>query len=333
VIAVGAPAEPALAARLAAIALDVAPLAERPADVPALAAAVAATLAARGGRPTPAFSPGALARLARHGWAGDVPELEAVVGRALAATDAAAIELEHLGLDPEPAPADVTTEAPPAASNGRLDVLLGELSHELLNPLQAVKTFTSMAPRLLADPELPALAAHADEAVDRVRTLFQNVVDFARVGEARREPVEVSALLDRLLAEVEPELARRAVRVRRTGEAHAMCAGDPEQLEQALRNLMAGVVREVPPREEFVVDTGANGVVRVRLSAGEGAARRLRRLLAPEARTDLADPTLLPLSFTIARTLLERNGATLGVLEEVGGPTTLVVRLPGAGVG
>ena len=79
--------------------------------------------------------------------------------------------------------------------------------------------------------------------------------------------VPVAPLLDRLLGEVEPELAARSIRVRRTGSDDVTCFGDPAQLEYGFRNLLAGVVREVPPRDEFAIDTAQNGVVAVQFAA------------------------------------------------------------------
>ena len=48
------------------------------------------------------------------------------------------------------------------------------------------------------------------------------------------------------------------VRVRRLEDTGARCTGDPEQLAYALRNLFAGVVREVPAREELTLATTRN---------------------------------------------------------------------------
>jgi hypothetical protein len=172
------------------------------------------------------------------------------------------------------------------------------------------------------------MTARADEAIERVDGLLQNVLEFARLGTSPRVPVEVAPLLDRLLREAAPTLAERALRVRRTGDDDVTCLADPVQLEYGFRNLLAGIVREVPPREEFVVDTRQNGVVAVQFVAGDVAASRLRAMLATEGPPDLGDPTMLPLSFTIARTVLERNGGSLEVQGEAGGPTTLVVKLP-----
>ncbi len=327
---------PALAARLAAVVVDVAPLARRQLELPALSAAILHTLAGRAGRATPLLSPAARTRLASHGWPGDVFELEAVLARALAATDGDVVEVAHLALEGD---ADVAAEPPeppaivPAAAtvvtDVRLEGLLAEVAHEILNPLSTVKMLVGHLPQLVDDAEArSAMTDRADEAIGRVDALLQNVLEFARLGTATREPVAVGALVDRLLREAAPELAERAVRVRRTGDDDVTCVGDRAQLEYGFRNLLAGVVREVPPREVFVVDTRQNGVVAVQFVAGDVAASRLRAMVAGDGGRDLGDPAMLPLSFTLARAALARSGGTLEVEDEAGGPTTLVVKLP-----
>lgn len=329
---------PALVERLAAIVVDVPPLARRQLELPSLSAAILQTLATRAGRPAPMLPPAVRTRLAAQPWPNDILELEAVLSRALASSDDAVIDVQALGLggdapvEPMPdAPAATADEPPPAAApDPRLEMLLAELAHEILNPLSTVKMMLGHLPQLLADAEArEALSGRADDAIGRVDALLQNVIEYARLGTPTRAPVAVGPLLDRLLGEVAPELAERAVRVRRTGSDEVTCIGDPAQLEYGFRNLLAGVVREVPPRDEFAIDTAQNGVVAVQFAARDAAAARLRALVAEDGTPDLGDPTVLPLSFTLARAVIERNGGTLAVQE--GGddePTTLVVRLP-----
>jgi hypothetical protein len=67
----------------------------------------------------------------------------------------------------------------------------------------------------------------------------------------------------------------------------------------------------------------------VQFAARDAAAARLRALVAEDGTPDLGDPTVLPLSFTLARAVIERNGGTLAVEQNGDEPTTtLVVRLP-----
>jgi signal transduction histidine kinase len=327
-----APLPDVLAERLTGIVVEVPPLARRQLELPALSGAILQTLAERAGRKPPTLTPAARTRLATQTWPGDVLELEAILARALASTDTSTIDVPDLGFDPEPDAQAVPEE--PAPSDGRLEALLAELAHEILNPLSTVKMLVAHLPQLLEDAEArDAMAERADEAITRVDHLLQNVLEFARMGEPRREPVEVGPLLDRLLREAAPDLAERAVRVRRTGDADLRCVGDPDQLEYGLRNLLAGVVREVPARDEFVVDTEPNGVVAVRFGTGDVAAARLRAVLAPDGERQVGDPRILTVPLTIAKAVIERNGGSLDVQEETEGPTTLVVRLPTAATG
>ena len=323
--------------RLTTVVVDVPPLGRRQLELPSLSAAILQTLAARAGRPTPALAAAARTRLASQAWPEDMLELEAVLGRALASTDGDTIDPVALGFDAEPTPdvaieSEPTATAPEAASapvaDARLEMLLAELAHEILNPLSTVKMMLGHLPQLLADAEArEALSGRADDAIERVDELLQNVIAYARLGVPAREAVAVTPLLDRLLGEVEPELEAKAIRVRRTG-GEVTCLGDPAQLEYGFRNLLAGVVREVPPRDEFAIDTSQNGVVAVQFAAREAAVARLRAMVATDGAPDLGDPTLLPLPFTLARAVIERNGGSLAVQEDEHGPTTLVVRLP-----
>src|SRR5262249_51593823 len=203
--------------------------------------------------------------------------------------------------------------------------------------LVTIKTFARHLPALLEDADARArFATLCDEAVERMDGVLENVLAFARLGTPRREAVEVPALLDRVVAELRPELGGRDVHVAhgpRNGHGVPSCTADPDYLAYGLRNLLAGVAREVTTREQLVVDTAANGVVTLRFTTGRGAAERLRRLIGPGPAAEeagLSDPTLLPLAFRLARSALERGGGTLEVVAGDGNATTVVVRLPTA---
>ena len=337
----GGPLPAALAVRLEAVALVTPPLVERSADLPALAADVLAGLARRAGRSAPGLTAAALAHLGAHRWPGDVTELEAVLARGLLAAPADTIDAEHLALgSPAPAVAAPAETAPStvalASTHADLEFVLAELAHELRNPMVTIKTFARHLPQMLEDAELrERFARLSDEAIGRMDALLENVLDYARLGAPAREAIAVGPLLEQALADVQPELTERAVRVRRTALPNAHCAGDPAQLGYALRNLFTGIVREVPAREEVVLDASANGVVTLRFAAGGEAAGRLRRLASTgdDETATLADPTLLPLAFRLARAVLERNGGTLAVVPDGGDTTTVVVRLPTAAGG
>ena len=323
-----------LAARLAAVVLPVAPLHTRLAELPAVAESLLVALARRAGGPAPRLSPDALASLATHAWPGDVAELEVTLARAWLIAGGDTIGAEHLAFGGEPAAtAPVNAFAAPAPAHAaELELLLAELAHEVRNPFVTIKTFADHLPELMNDAALrERFAALANEGIARIDGLLENVIEFARLGAPRTETIELGPLLDRLLAEVEPALTERAVRVRRERVEHARCMGDPSHVAYALRNLFAGVLREVPPREDLAIETNANGVVTLRFAGSAQATAHLKHLTGPPGGAAVGDPTFLPLVFRLARQALERNGGALGVVPEAGAATTLVVRLPAVG--
>jgi signal transduction histidine kinase len=316
---------PALASRLGAVVLAIPPLVARAAEIPALADAMLAAEAARLGRADVAFTAAARTRLAHHAWGGDLVELETVVARAALTAAEHLVGEEHLGLD---APAFVTEAAAPDASDGQLELLLAELAHEVRNPLVTIKTYADHLPEMLEDADLRTrFATLTGEAIERIDGLLENLLDFARLRAPERKRVDLEPVLDRVLAEIGPELEGREVSVRRGGNGAVACAADAEHLAFAFRNLFAGVLREIPPRDELVLDTTANGVVTLRFAAG-AAASRLRQLVAPNGAGGFGDPTLLPLSFRLARGVLERNGGGLTLEERPDEGAMLVVQLP-----
>jgi light-regulated signal transduction histidine kinase (bacteriophytochrome) len=296
-----------------------------------------AALAARSGGAPARLESGALAKLQAHAWPGDTSELEAALTRALLLAGDGPIQAAHVMLAEAAASTPAVegpTAAPPASPD--LEYLLAELAHELRNPLVTIKTFAGHLPALLDDAELRTrFQTLTDDAIARMDGLLENLLAFARLGTPRPQAVEVGPLIARVLDDVEPDLAGRSVRVRQTPvPADARCAGDPDHLAYALRNLFAGVVREVPAREELALDTTANGVVTLHFAASGAASERLRRLASPAAAGErdntLGDPTLLPLSFRLARAVLARNGGALTVVPEADDGATLVIRLPTA---
>jgi signal transduction histidine kinase len=319
-----------LQGRLRAVSLRLPALAERQADVPAIASVTLDALAARAGWPRPAIDAEALEALAAHPWPGGRLELEAALSRAFllagpdGVIDATLLELSSPAASPvEPA------VAAPDAPGPRLEYLLAELAHELRNPLVTVKTFAQQLPALLEDEALRTRFAElTDEAVDRMDALLENVLTFARLKTPRPETLDLGDVLDGVLRELTPALDERDLRVKRIGGG-ARCAVDREHLHYALSNLLLGIVHETPPRAELVVDASANGTVSLRFGTG-AAITRLRDLTAATPGAALDDPTFLPLAFTLARAVLERTGGHLGVVPDLGGQATVTVRLPPA---
>jgi signal transduction histidine kinase len=296
-----------------------------------LAERVLARLARNAGEPPPVLDDSAVAALRAQRWAGDRIEFEAVLGRGFLLA-AGVLSADHLALPvpTSPSPPEPTRASAPAGAltEARLEYLMAILAHELRNPLVTIKTFTSHLPALLDDAELREnFAGLADDAIARMDAALENLVAFTRLGPPRPESVPLQPVLDAVIDELAPQWLERELRPQRVGNAGAACFADPAHLTYGLRNLLSGVAEEANPEDGLVIDTSVNGVVGVRFATG-AAASRLRQILAPDGEAALTDPTFLPLSLTLARTVLERSGGSVGVIPEPGDRTSVVLHLP-----
>jgi signal transduction histidine kinase len=318
----------ALAPRLDAIRLRIPPLHARRDDLPALARHVLAVLSARRGTPPPALTAEAIAYLTARPWPGDVAELEAVLSRAVLRAGDAPIVTRHLAGDADP-PAPPVTDV----RRAQLEYLVAEMAHELRNPLATIKTFAQL-PGLPDDADLRArFASLTQDAIARMDGVLENVLAFARLGAPSPADVELGPFLDGLLAESRPAFAERGVAIDYVPANGAHCLVDREQVAYALRNVLGGIAREVPAQDAVRVDAGSAGFVRVDFDDRDGTAERLRRLVVAEHAVDPDDRTLLPLVFTLARAVLERNGGALTMQARPDGRAAIEVRLGGPVIG
>ncbi|WP_322521400.1 sigma-54 dependent transcriptional regulator [Guyparkeria halophila] len=132
--------------RLNVIGLRVPPLRERLDDLPALAEAIVARLAARDHRPVPGIDPAVLQALATQSFPGNVRELENVLERAMALTDGERITAAAVAPHPM-----MTGEEEPASSLGACPGFIPETDeqHDVLAALQQTRWNRSEAARQL----------------------------------------------------------------------------------------------------------------------------------------------------------------------------------------
>jgi two-component system response regulator FlrC len=121
--------------RLNVFPLELPPLRERPQDIIPLARNFLARLAARVGRHGMSLTPAAENRLERHGWPGNIRELENVVQRAMILAPGEIIDVEQLLL---PQQQSVPTESASVAAGGNIDMRSLEKAH-IMETLAAVK--------------------------------------------------------------------------------------------------------------------------------------------------------------------------------------------------
>ncbi|WP_339113067.1 ATP-binding protein [Thioclava sp. GXIMD2076] len=168
---------------------------------------------------------------------------------------------------------------------------LGEMSasvsHELNQPLAAMKTYLAGARLLLQrkrGEEAMTSFQRIDDLIDRMGAITRQLKSYARKGGTAFEPVDLRDAVSSALSMMEPQLKSRTVQITRTLPRNAvMVTADRIRLEQVIINLLRNALdatKSTPePQIEILLSDGAQAVLTVR-DNGPGIAD-LEKLFEP----------------------------------------------------
>jgi signal transduction histidine kinase len=209
-----------------------------------------------------------------------------------------------------------------------LECIGSKVAHELKNPLSAVKGLVQLLARGAVDERSRERLEVVAGEVARMETILRDYLTFARpLSDLRKEPVEIGAVADDVLAVLEARAEAAGVAMTRTG-GPAVVDGDPRRLKEALLNLIANALEA----------TGRQGSVEVAVTGGAGGAtvrvRDTGKGIKPEDLARLGTPFFTTreggtgLGVVLARAVIRQHGGDLGFESEVGRGTVATVRLP-----
>jgi DNA-binding NtrC family response regulator len=223
--------------------------------------------------------------------------------------------------------------APPASAAKPSDdlawrKLARSLSHEIRNPLVSIRTFTELLPEHHADE---TFRARFKELVGKDVAHIQDVVTRLAKAAARdrmaSEPVDVSALIERLLADRRDAIGRnRLVVLSELERTTPLALADADALEIALAGLIDRALDSLPERGDLFLAT--HRIER----AGDGRPR-LRVLLRhhdprAEGMGGELDPVHHILEYVLAETIVSALGGRLTIDPTQGPETLIVIDLP-----
>jgi len=216
-----------------------------------------------------------------------------------------------------------------AAQRDRLWVAMArEAAHQMGTPLTSLQGWIERVRSRPAPP--PDLADHlaADaERLDRVARRFE------RIGNpAKREPIGLGALADRVAGYFRPRLPRRANPIELRLEAPGMgpmVVGDPVLLEWAMESLVKNAIDALQGRSGTIIlrvgATEGMGEIRV-VDDGPGVPREIRRtLFEPGITTKLGG---WGIGLALARRVVEDAHHGTLILESTDRGACFLMRIP-----
>lgn len=227
-----------------------------------------------------------------------------------------------------------TARAELERSNQVLTAFAGQVAHDLRNPLSAVRMSLELLEEQMASPELDAdtlayVAARANSGAERMQSLIDDLLDYARVGgQMKRGRVDLTAVMDDVRSDLAVLLADADLRV----ESLPTVEGDPVQLRAVLQNLVANSAKFVPEgqRPRIEVRGGAAGDLwRIEVADhGMGVpAEDRERVFAPLARAH-EDVEGHGIGLATVRRIVDAHRGRIGIEETPGGGATVWVELP-----
>jgi two-component system sensor histidine kinase KdpD len=213
--------------------------------------------------------------------------------------------------------------------------LLNAVSHDLRTPLASAKaavTGLRSADVAWTDSERAELLATADESLDRLHRLVDNLLDMSRIQAGalsiRRQPVALHETVPIALDSLGP--TARAVELD-VPDTLPEVETDPALLERVIANLTANALRYSPPGSppRVSASTHANSVELRIADRGPGIPESEReRMFTPFQRLgDTDNTTGVGLGLALSRGLMEALGHTLTVEETPGGGLTMVLAM------
>ncbi len=241
-----------------------------------------------------------------------------------------------VALDQQRLAAQAEAAKPIAAADRMRTALLAAVSHDLRTPLASAKAAVTS----LRSPEVnwtaedqDELLATADESLDRLTHLVDNLLDMSRLQAGALSlfprPVGLDEIVSRALDNLEPAARGIAVDI---PEALPEISVDPAILERVIVNLTENALRYSPKDKPPLLTASALGD-RVELRVvdrGPGIPEEARdRMFVPFQRLgDTDNTTGVGLGLALSRGLTEAMGGSLTAEETPGGGLTMTVSVP-----
>jgi len=216
--------------------------------------------------------------------------------------------------------------------------LLNAVSHDFRTPLASAKAAvgTLRTPDLvLSDEDRAELLATAEESLDRLTGLVENLLDMSRLQAGSLalviQPIDVADVISAALSSLGQSASEVIIYV---PEETPEVAADPALLERTIANLVQNAVRHSPPDAPPQVTVSAySAAVEIRVTdCGPGVPEDdWEKIFQPFQRLgDRDNTTGVGLGLALSRGLVEAMSGTLSPEATPGGGLTMIIALPAA---
>ncbi|MGQ9695406.1 MAG: ATP-binding protein, partial [Thermodesulfobacteriota bacterium] len=218
-----------------------------------------------------------------------------------------------------------------------LGTLIASLAHEIRNPLVSIKTFTQLLPERMDDEEFRDyfLKVAAGE-IDRLTSLINELLGFAKPSEPNLKGADLNALIDRMGVLIANEAKKKNITLIKNYDPHLPpIMVDAEQLKQVLLNILLNAIQAIEKEGKIWIETR---LVRIKQEETKSYAqieiRDTGMGIPPENIEHVFDPFFSTkpegsgLGLAISHQIIHEHGGFIDVESEVGKGTSFRINLP-----
>jgi len=216
-----------------------------------------------------------------------------------------------------------------------LGTLTAGLAHEIRNPLVAIKTLTQLLPERIDDEEFRKdFLAIASGEVDRISSLVNELLEFARPTKPQLQYENLSEIMDGMVLLISTEVKKQNLEITTEyGENIPPVPIDREQIKQVFLNILLNATE--------ATDEGGMVGVEIRTFATEKGARFVQveirdtgRGIPEEHLDNIFTPFFTTkkkgsgLGLSNAHQIIQEHGGTITVESRVGKGSSFCINLP-----
>lgn len=208
-------------------------------------------------------------------------------------------------------------------------LLAAGMAHEIKNPLTSIKTFAEYLPKKYDDSEfrLKFSKLIVDE-VDRISSIVQQLLDFAKPAEPELKLTNISEILDGTLSLLTSNLLKARVDLIRSIDPTLIVMADKNQLRQALLNLILNAIQSMSTGGSLTITAISRGTKAVTIVISDTGAginkEHLPHIFDPFYTTKEAGTGL---GLAIVHSIITKHGGKIDVQSTVGSGTTVTITL------
>ncbi|MEE4128383.1 PAS domain-containing sensor histidine kinase [Pseudomonas viridiflava] len=214
--------------------------------------------------------------------------------------------------------------------------MVGIVSHDLRNPLAAIKMAAGLLERSLLEPRQQRFLGQIHHSTDRAERMIVDLLDFtqARVGQGinlSMQSIDLHATVARGVEELRLTFTANALIHRMEGEG--ACVADPDRLLQLVGNLVSNAVTYGAPNSDIVITSAfeANAIKVSVHNRGEPIPmEKVDSLYEPAVRvvSDSDETRTVGLGLFIVREIIRAHLGDINVRSSAEEGTTFTATLP-----